>query len=40
MHFKKKVDYRLTEGGDYVKSSWPLWIGLHTCYNDKYNERQ
>ncbi|KAF0721616.1 hypothetical protein Ae201684_019033 [Aphanomyces euteiches] len=30
MHFKKKVDYRLTEGEDYVKSSWPLWIGLHT----------
>ncbi|KAF1853462.1 hypothetical protein Lal_00013820 [Lupinus albus] len=21
------------EGGDDVKSSWPLWVGLHTCYN-------
>ena len=21
------------EGGDDVKSSWPLWTGLHTCYN-------
>ena len=21
------------EGGDDVKSSWPLWPGLHTCYN-------
>ena len=21
------------EGGDDVKSSWPLWAGLHTCYN-------
>ena len=21
------------EGGDDVKSSWPLWGGLHTCYN-------
>ena len=20
-------------GGDDVKSSWPLWAGLHTCYN-------
>ena len=28
------------EGGDDVKSSWPLWVGLHTCYNDNYNERQ
>ena len=22
------------EGGDDVKSSWPLRLGLHTCYND------
>ena len=21
------------EGGDDVKSSWPLQVGLHTCYN-------
>ena len=21
------------EGGDDVKSSWPLWAGLHTYYN-------
>jgi hypothetical protein len=21
------------EGRDDVKSSWPLWAGLHTCYN-------
>ncbi len=21
------------EGGDDVRSSWPLWAGLHTCYN-------
>lgn len=21
------------EGGDNVKSSWPLYLGLHTCYN-------
>ena len=25
------------EGEDDVKSSWPLWAGLHTCYNGNYN---
>ena len=24
---------KLEEGGDDVKSSWPLCLGLHTCYN-------
>ena len=24
------------EGEDDVKSSWPLWAGLHTCYNGNY----
>ena len=24
------------EGGDDVKSSWPLRDGLHTCYNGRY----
>ncbi len=24
---------KLEEGGDDVKSSWPLHPGLHTCYN-------
>ncbi len=24
------------EGEDDVKSSWPLRIGLHTCYNGKH----
>ena len=28
------------EGGDDVKSSWPLWAGLHTCYNGTYSEKQ
>lgn len=28
------------EGGDDVKSLWPLWAGLHTCYNGKNNEMQ
>ena len=26
---------RREEGGDDVKSSWPLCPGLHTCYNGK-----
>ena len=25
------------EGGDDVKSSCPLRLGLHTCYNGRYN---
>src|SRR6187401_1117476 len=28
------------EGGDDVKSSWPLRLGLHTCYNGWYREKQ
>src|SRR5690554_4728879 len=28
------------EGGDDVKSSWPLCPGLHTCYNGRYNGLQ
>jgi len=23
----------MEEGGDYVKSLWLLWKGLHMCYN-------
>ncbi len=28
------------EGGDDVKSSWPLCPGLHTCYNGRYRGKQ
>ena len=28
------------EGGDDVKSSWPLCPGLHTCYNGLYRGTQ
>lgn len=28
------------EGGDDVKSSCPLWPGLHTYYNGGYKERR
>ena len=40
MHFKKTAIKYLEEDGDDVKSLWPLWIGLHTCYNGNYNEEQ
>ncbi len=28
------------EGGDDVKSAWPLYPGLHTRYNGRYNRLQ
>ncbi len=28
------------EGGDDVKSLWPLRPGLHTCYNGRYRGKQ
>ncbi len=28
------------EGGDDVKSAWPLYPGLHTRYNGQYNGSQ
>jgi hypothetical protein len=28
------------EGGDDVKSSWPLRLGLHTCYNGQHKGLQ
>ena len=32
-HSKETAGDKLEEGGDDVKSSWPLRAGLHTCYN-------
>ncbi len=29
--------YNAEEGGDDVKSSWPLRLGLHTSYNGRYS---
>ena len=29
--------FNMEEGGDDVKSAWPLCLGLHTCYNGQYN---
>ncbi len=33
MHSKGTAGDKPEEGGDDVKSSWPLQAGLHTCYN-------
>ena len=30
----------MEEGEDDVKSAWPLWVGLHTCYNDGSKRQQ
>src|SRR5450755_3617024 len=36
MHSQETASDKLEEGGDDVKSSWPLCLGLHTCYNGRY----
>ena len=36
-HSRETASDKLEEGGDDVKSSWPLCLGLHTCYNGRYN---
>ena len=33
LHSQETASDILEEGGDDVKSAWPLWAGLHTCYN-------
>ena len=35
-NFKETAGDKPEEGGDDVKSSWPLRVGLHTCYNGRY----
>ena len=35
-HFGETAGDKPEEGGDDVKSSWPLQGGLHTCYNGDY----
>ena len=34
------ADDKSEEGGDDVKSSWPLCPGLHTCYNGCYKSKR
>ncbi len=35
-HSKGTARVKWKEGGDDVKSAWPLYPGLHTCYNACY----
>jgi hypothetical protein len=39
-HSEETAGDELEEGGDDVKSSWPLCPGLHTCYNGYYRGQQ
>ena len=34
-HSSETAGDKPEEGGDDVKSSWPLWVGLHTSYNGR-----
>ena len=40
MDSKETAGVKPEEGGDDVKSSWPLRLGLHTYYNGNYNGQQ
>src|SRR5204863_4736957 len=39
-HSRGTARVKREEGGDDVKSSWPLCPGLHTCYNGQYKGSQ
>src|SRR5438132_3967473 len=39
-HSGETADVKSEEGGDDVKSSWPLCPGLHACYNGRYKGSQ
>lgn len=39
-HFNGTAGDKPEEGGDDVKSSWPLWAGLHTYYNGGDNRQR
>lgn len=40
LHSQETASDMLEEGGDDVKSAWPLWAGPHTCYNGNDNGKQ
>ena len=40
MHSSQTARDKREEGGDDVKSVWPLCLGLHTCYNGRYRGMQ
>ena len=37
---QETAGYNLEEGGDDVRSAWPLCLGMQTWYNGSYNEKQ
>ncbi len=37
---QQTAGFKSEEGKDDVKSAWPLCLGLHTCYNGRYNGQQ
>ncbi len=39
-HSKGTASDKLEEGEDDVKSSWPLYLGQHTCNNGRYRRKQ
>ncbi len=39
-HSRQTAGDNPEEGGDDVRSSWPLRLGLQTCYNGTYSEKQ
>ncbi len=39
-NYKETAGDKPEEGGDDVKSSWPLRVGLHACYNGTYRGKQ
>lgn len=39
-NYRKTAGAKPEEGGDEVKSSWSLWVGLHACYNGTYRVMQ
>ena len=39
-HSDRTAGDKPEEGGDDVKSSWLLRVGLHTCYNGSYREER
>ena len=39
-HSEETAGDKPEEGGDDVKSAWPLCLGLHTCYNGRYRKQQ
>ena len=39
-NYKGTVGDKPKEDGDEVRSSRPLWVGLHICYNGSYKGKQ